>query len=463
MFRTSKRRWLIAGLSLLLVLAMAGVAVAEDTTDGLFQQIRTVYNLIQAVHKDGADAQKFVNGAIKGGIEALGDPYTQYFPGKEYQDFLDSLNGTFSGIGAYLDIEGDYVIISQPIKGSPAEKAGLLLGDRILEANGTSLLKATTEKAVSLIRGPEGTTVTLKIERPSENRTFTVTITRAQINIPEVESKMLDGQIGYIQIATFGESAATDFYKAVDSLKAQGAKGLVLDLRGNGGGYLDAAVSIASAFIPKGQPVVWEVTKSGKTSLNSAGTLINLPVSVLVDKGSASASEILAGAIQDYGAGPLVGTQSFGKGTVQQIWNLANGDGIKITIAEYLTPKERHVHGIGLTPDYALENPVPPSEHTAPLEYKRSMGLGEAGLDVLYLQYRLADLGYKPETQGFYGPDTQQAVLDFERDHGLTSFPVVDQAFVTALNQAVAAHTKEMKLKDAQLDKAVELVKAKIR
>lgn len=444
--------------------ATVGGALALDQEDGMFSRIQTVYRLVQSYHKDGADLDTFVNGAIKGGLEALGDDYTNYFTAEEFGDFLNDLNGSFTGIGAYLEQDGNYVVVAAPIKGSPAARAGLATGDRILEANGTSLVGATTDKAVSLIRGEEGTTVTLKIERPLENRTFTLTITRAEITIPEVDSRMLEDGVGYIELASFGDDAVADFYKAVDELKAQGAKGFVLDLRQNGGGYLDAAIDIASAFVPKGQPVVYEVGKNGKDVHTSSGRLINLPVSVLVDGGTASASEILSGAIQDYGVGPLVGVKTFGKGTVQSILTLTGGaGGMKVTVAEYLTPKERHVHGIGLTPDYVVEQSKPDPERVAPMEFKRAMLLSTVGLDVLYLQYRLEDLGYNVDADGFYGNKTASAVKQFAEENGLDPEKGVDARFIEVLNEKVAEHLRTAQQEDVQLQKAVEVLKERLK
>jgi carboxyl-terminal processing protease len=455
-----RKRWLVttAIISVLTLSLGVGAAAAQDSTESLFGRIRAVYDVVEGWHKDGADAATFTKGAIKGGLDALGDPYTNYYDPAEFAGFMDSLNGNFSGIGAYLEKAGNYVVISSPIKGGPAAKAGLQSGDRILEVNGTSLIGASTDKAVTLIRGEAGTVVSLKIERPSENRTLTISVLRDQINIPEVESKMLDAEVGYIQLSSFGDDVVKGFYDAVDSLKAQGAKGLVLDLRQNGGGYLEAAVQIASAFVPKDEPIVWEVGKKEKVSLKSSGRLINLPTAVVVDGGSASASEILAGALQDYGVAPLVGVTTFGKGTVQQILTLKAGGGMKVTIAEYLTPKENHVHGIGLTPNYVVENPKLSAERTAPLELTRALSTNIAGLDVLYLQYRLQDLGYDVETSGYYGLKTNEAVTLFAQRHDLE--PYVNQKFADSLNELMAAHYRVQKPKDLQLQKAQDLVRA---
>lgn len=459
-----KRRFLSALLGAVLILTAAtGSAIANTATDALFARVRSVYDLVEIWHKDGASAEAFTKGAIRGGLEALGDKYTNYFSPQEFNEFLDSLNGNFSGIGAYLEQDGNYVVVSSPIKGAPAARAGLETGDRIIEVDNVSLVGSTTDKAVQLIRGAVGTSVVLKIERPSEKRVFTLTITREQITIPEVEYRMLDDQIGYLQLASFGDDSRKDFYEGVNALKAQGAKGLVLDLRQNGGGYLHAAIDIAGAFIPKDEYVVWEVTKNDQTIHRSNGRLINLPSVVLVDGGSASASEVLAGAIQDHRAAPLVGVKTFGKGTVQQILSLVDGGGMKVTTAEYLTPLASKVDGVGLTPDIVVENRKPDPERTQALEFNRLLLPSSVGLDVLYIQYRLQDLGYRTESHGFFGINTTDAVSKFRQEHHLSAEAKVDEAFIEALNQAVAGRLKSVQQEDPQLDKAVEVLKSSLK
>lgn len=450
-------------LVLALVLAMAVGATAADQRDELFQRVRTVYEVVEVWHKDGADLDRFIDGAIRGGLDALGDRHTNYFSPDDFTAFMNSLSGTFSGIGAYLEQDGNYVVITAPIKGTPAAQAGLATGDRILEVNGVSLVGETTDKAVQLIRGPAGTAVTLKIERPSESRTFTVTIIRAVIHIPEVESEMLDSQVGYLHLVTFGDDSVREFYAAVDDLKAKGAKGIVLDLRQNGGGYLDAAIQIASGFVPAGEPVLWQVGRDEKTASKSTGRLVDLPVVVLVDKGTASASEILAGAIQDHKAGPLVGVQTFGKGTVQTLLFMSDGGGMKVTTAEYLTAKERRVDGIGLTPDYVIEPAKLDPERTKPMVFTRFLMTPIVGLDVLYLQQRLQDLGYSPELDGFFGSKTGAAVAQFGVANGLSGKPAVDGKFIEVLNKRVAERAARATLPDTQLNKAVELLRGLIK
>lgn len=439
---------------------MAGAAAAASNRDELFSTIEAVFDLVESYHKDGADLETFIEGAIQGGLEALGDPYTKYFNPEDFDAFLESLNGTFSGIGAYLEEDGNYVIVSAPIKDSPAYRAGLQTGDRFLEANGIPLVGESVEKAQAVIRGEPGTEVRLKMERPSENRTFEVTIIREVITIPDVEYEMLENNVGYLALMGFSNTAPREFYEAVEALKEQGAVGLVLDLRQNPGGYVDPAVSIASAWVPKGEPVMYEVGKDGETVHKSQGRLIDMPTVVLVDSGTASAAEILAGAIQDYEAGVLVGTQTFGKGTVQQILFLSGGRGMKITIAEYLTAKRRPVEDVGLTPDYMVEPFQLAPELAKPMEFTRVLYSGRVGLDVLDLQNRLQFVGYAPETDGVMGPHTVRAVELFRRAEGLPITSFVDQHFVEALNERVAEVAREKAEADPQLQKAIELLLA---
>lgn len=459
----SRKFRLTAGLLLALLTlgVFAGVAGADDRRDYVFKRIRTVFEVVEQYHKDGADLDKFFAGAVKGGLDALGDPHTNYFSPTEFQAFQDSLSQRVKGIGIYLEVQGNYVIVAAPIKDAPAYKAGLKTGDRILEVDGQSLVGGTTEKAQQWILGEPGTSVTLKIERPSESRTFEVTIVRAEIQIPEVESELLQDGIGYIQIFSFGDSSSREFYRAVDRLKSEGAKAIVLDLRQNPGGYVSAAIHVASAFVPTGEPVMHEVGKKGRTTARSSGTLINLPVAVLVDGGTASASEIVAGAIQDYQAGPLVGTKTFGKGTVQQLLYLEDLSGMKVTVAEYLTAKERHVHGIGLTPDHVVEPYKPDPELFKPLEFTRVLTVNKVGLDVLAIQTRLFHLGYDTDTDGFFSTKTKHAVLEFADHHGLAEEPIVEHKFLKALNEKMLFHADQQAKNDIQLNKAIDLLNAK--
>lgn len=462
--RRSQRIWFALLGVLLLALSTTGLAMAATGQQSWFDRLELVYTLVQQRHLKGVDMDTFMEGAIKGALDTLDDPYTDYFSPADWSAFLTSLDGDFSGIGAYLGEETEYVVISSPIKGSPAEKAGLQAGDRILKVNGASMLGLSTERAVTLIRGEAGTTVTLEIERPSEQRTFTVTITRAQISLPDLEYELLDGGIGYLALYNFGTDTDTQFWEAMADLKEQGAKALVLDLRDNGGGYVDVALSIAGGWVPKGEPVLTEVTKDGEYRLLSPGGLIELPTAVLVNGGTASASEILAGAIQDWKAGMLIGTQTFGKGTVQELRSLGDGDGLKVTIAEYLSAKGRPVNKVGLTPDVEIKPLAVTQPLLAPLDLGgKVLSSGQTGLNVLRLQEKLQYLGFQPETTGWFGHLTERALLAFARSQGLpANAPVADKALVERLNKAVQEKVAAEVEVDRQLETAVNLLKAEI-
>lgn len=423
-------------------------------------QLWTIFHVVERYHVEGADLEAFIRGAIEGGLDALGDPYTEYFDPEDFKAFVESVDGNLTGIGVYLDKVGDYITIVRPIRDTPAEAAGLRPGDRIVAADGVSLVGEPIEKAQQLVRGEPGTQVVLTIERPDEGRRFDVTITRAFIHVPQVEYRMLEDGVGYLELVGFGQQAAEEFFAAVEDLKEEGATSLVLDLRWNTGGWVAPALEIAGAFVPAGEPIMFEVGRNDRWVYRSTGQPIGLPTAVLVGGFTASAAEILAGAIQDYGAGILVGTQTFGKGTVQELVDLPDGGALKVTTAEYLTGKERHVHGVGLTPDVVVEPYEPPAHLYTPLTAERVMTTGHVGLDVQGLQERLALLGYRTDLDGYFKGQTTLAVLRFARDHGLNEVPMVDKTFLDALNAAVAEKLQAAEWPDTQLEAAIQLLKA---
>jgi carboxyl-terminal processing protease len=276
---------------------------------------------------------------------------------QEYKDANAGMAGNYEGIGAYVDSSGDYLTIISPIKGSPAEKAGLRAGDQIVALDGEDMTGINPELVRQRVLGPAGTTVTLTIKRESVEEPFDVQITRATITIASVEYEM-KGDIAYIKLNTFGETTTDELKKALKELLANNPKGLILDLRNNGGGYLQTSVEVASQFVGEGV-IVAEKYGDGKEDTYDAlsgGLALDIPMVVLVNEGTASASEIVAGAIQDYARGQLVGVKTYGKGSVQ-IWTpLADNQGaVRITIAKWLTPKGRAIHKIGLTPDVVVE------------------------------------------------------------------------------------------------------------
>lgn len=302
------------------------------------------------------DDLALMRGAIKGMLEALGDRHTSYMSPEEFKQANESLEGEYEGIGAWVDITGDYVEIISPMRGSPAAEAGLQPNDIIIGIDGEDMTGIPGDLVLRSILGPAGTDVALTIRRGDE--IFDVTITRARIVVPTVEFEMLEDNIAYVGLYNFGENTTTQLRNALQDLLAQDPDGLIFDLRGNGGGFLTTAIQVVSEFIGEGV-VMYEQYGDGDTFPYEAipgGLATEIPLVVLVDEGTASASEITAGAIQDLNRAPLVGVTTFGKGSVQSWITLRNeAGGVRVTIARWLTPDGRQISEIGLEPEYVVE------------------------------------------------------------------------------------------------------------
>jgi carboxyl-terminal processing protease len=299
-----------------------------------------------------------MRGAIRGMMQGLGDQHSSYMTPDEYRQANMPMNGSYDGIGAYVDTNAEFLTITSPMPGSPAEKAGLKTGDMILKVNGEDMTGIDGNLVLQKILGQAGTQVTLTILRKDTTRPFDVTVTRAKITLKSVNYKMLDSGIGYIQLNTFGDSTMDELNTALNDLIAKKPKGLILDLRNNGGGYLKTAIEVVSQFVGKGV-VMYEQYGDGTRQTYDAipgGKATDIPLVVLVNEGTASASEITAGAIQDYSRGTLVGVKTYGKGSVQNWIPLQNDQGaVRITVARWLTPKERQIHKKGLSPDVEVK------------------------------------------------------------------------------------------------------------
>jgi carboxyl-terminal processing protease len=295
-------------------------------------------------------------GAINGLLESLEDSHAIYFDAKHFEYFNQQNSGMFYGIGVTIANEGDDLVIQTGISGTPAETAGLKPRDVIVAINGETRPRWDSDEAVIRIRGEEGTNVTLGIRRDGAEQLRDFTITRAKIDVPNIESELLEGNIGYVRLYSFTDPAAADMRAAIKKLAEDGAKGFIIDFRDNPGGLLSSSVDIASLFVRDGVIVRVE-DRSGTIEEHQAdGTaMTDAPLVVLINGNSASASEIVAGALQDYGRATLVGEQSFGKGSVQQIEELSFGGAVKLTIAHYVTPKNQVIDKIGLTPDVKIE------------------------------------------------------------------------------------------------------------
>ncbi len=312
----------------------------------------------QFLNAEKIDNQKRVYGAIAGLVHSLGDPHTEFFNPEDGKKFEEDIQGNFGGIGAEIGTRDDHLTVISPLKGSPAEKAGLKPKDIILAINTSSTENLNVEEAIGFIRGEIGSKVTLTIFRDGWEKPRDFAIVRENIVIPTLEFEMKEGNIAYIRLDSFNANANLLFYKAIVQVLSNGSKGIVLDLRNDPGGYLQVAVDIAGWFLPRGTLVVKEVSKkSEEQKLFSSGnaSLKDFPVVILVNSGSASASEILAGALRDHRGIKLIGETTFGKGTVQQIETLKDGSSIKITVANWVLPKGGIIEGKGLTPDYEIK------------------------------------------------------------------------------------------------------------
>ena len=300
------------------------------------------------------DHVKLYEGAIKGMVNALGDPYSVYLDEENYKSLVTNTEGHFGGIGVVLGMKDDNFVVIAPLKGTPGERAGIKSGDKILAIDGNKTAGQTLEEVVAQIRGVSGTAVEIDL-KTATGELRTVRVIRSDIKLETVAGEMKDKGIGYIRIGMFNENTAADFIKKYHDLEGQGMKALVLDLRDNPGGLLGESVKVAELMVPKG-PIVSVTERSGK-SITEYSNLdkTKYPIAVLVNQGSASAAEIVAGAIQDTKVGKLFGTKTFGKGSVQTVQNLDERTGLKLTVAHYYTPSGRSINVIGIEPDVIIE------------------------------------------------------------------------------------------------------------
>lgn len=334
-------------------------STTPDELDTLFQPFWEAWNIVHEDYVDQpVDDTALMQGAIRGMMDALGDKHSSYMDPKTYEDANAGLSGEYEGIGAWVDTTADYLTIISPIPGSPAEAAGLESGDKIIGIDGEDMTGIDAELVRQRVLGPAGTKVVLSVAREGEPEALEFTITREKIVVKSASGEMLENDIGYVQITTFGDKTTPELRAALGELMAQNPKGLVIDLRNNGGGYLQTSVEVASEFINEGV-ILYEQYGNGERTTYQAlknGQATEIPLVVLINEGTASASEIVAGAIQDYGRGKLVGVTSYGKGSVQNWVPLTNDQGaVRVTIAKWLTPDGRTIHGEGLQPDVVVE------------------------------------------------------------------------------------------------------------
>jgi carboxyl-terminal processing protease len=309
------------------------------------------------VNKESLDPEELTEGAIEGLLEALGDPYTSYLDAESYRLALTGLEGSFEGIGAFVTMENGVLTVIAPIAGSPAEEQGIRAGDKILEVDGESTSGMSLQEAVLKIRGPQGTKVTLTVLHSGETTAVEIEIVRAKIELDSVYLDMLPDNIAHIQITYFSERTGGELSIILNDAMTNGAVGIILDLRGNPGGLLSSVVDVASQFLDGGI-VLYELDSEGRIRgwpASPGGLATEIPLAVLVDGASASGSEVLAGALQDHGRALLIGTTTFGKGSVCTVRLLSDGSALYVTSSRWLTPNCRQIEGVGLAPNFEVQ------------------------------------------------------------------------------------------------------------
>lgn len=324
----------------------------------IVEKLTFLQMLVDNYYLDKVDQNAYADGIYKGFVSSLKDPYSTYYTEEEYNALIESSSGVYCGIGATVtqDIKTGIISIIKPFEKGPAYKVGILPGDIIYKVENEEVTGSDLSEVVSRMKGVAGTVVHISIMREGETGPLEFTITRQEIEVPTIEYKMLKDKIGYIIISEFDEITVSQFIAAVDDLEASGMKGLVVDVRNNPGGLLDSVVKMLDRLLPKGL-IVYTEDKNGKRVEEDAidSKKLKVPLAVLINGNSASASEIFAGAVQDYKIGTIVGTTSFGKGIVQKVIPLSDGTAVKLTISKYYTPKGRNIHGTGIVPDVEVE------------------------------------------------------------------------------------------------------------
>lgn len=359
----NKKKWISLTIVAVLVtntITLFGTKsyIQNNSNVGKFYKLFQVESALYKYYDGNINESDLVEGAIKGMTSALNDPYTVFMNKKEFDEFNTQTEGNYSGVGLQVQAKDDKIIVADVFEDSPAKKAGLLPKDEIEKVNNTDVTGKDLDRAVTLMKGKEGTEVTLTMNREGKG-VFDVKLKRAKINLVTVKGEMVDKNIGYIQISMFDENTAKNLQSKLKELQGKGMKSLIIDLRGNPGGLLNECVDMVSNFLPKDKVIVSTIDKykNKKEYKSSGGNFVGLPLTVLTNGGSASASEIFSGAIRDYKIGTLVGEKTFGKGVVQTMLDTGDGTALKVTVSKYYTPNGENIHHVGIKPDVAVTYP----------------------------------------------------------------------------------------------------------
>ena len=331
---------------------------ADIDQDAVSMKVEKIKGVLEKYYMGDIDYDKAMEGIYAGMINSLGDPYTVYFSAEQYQEFSLTTNGNYAGVGSTVTTNSDgNVEFVKPFKNGPAYNAGILPGDILCEIDGENALGEEIDSVVAKIRGEAGTSVNIKIYRPKDSEYDNRTVVRDNVEEPTIEYEMLEGDIGYILCTEFDKVTEKQYLDAVDELTVQGMKALIIDLRDNPGGMLTTVTSMLDRILPKGKLLIYMEDKNGvrEEYFSQSSKTVDVPIAVLINGNSASASEVFAGCLQDYGVATLIGTKSFGKGIVQSLIPLGDGSAIKVTTSKYFSPLGRNIHGVGFEPDIKVE------------------------------------------------------------------------------------------------------------
>ncbi len=458
-----KRPFILLAIIIALTLTLTATAATPQIPDTI-ETIQSLMEIIKSDYYKDVEDETLIRGAIDGMFKVL-DSHSNYMDAEEFEELTRFTSGEFGGIGITIEKKNDGVTVVSPIEGTPADEAGLGTGDIIISVDDTDIKDYSLDKAAALIRGEPNTIVKLGVIKAGELDTIYIEVTRAIIKIESVkketpygrkaEDEVKDKNMGYIRITEFNEHTYENFKKLTEEYKKENKKGIIIDLRNNPGGLLDSVVKICQLIVPEG-PIVHIDAKGDAEDETYYSKLKEAPfkIAVLVNGGSASASEILTGAVKDSKAGIIVGTKTYGKGTVQHIMGLTNGGGVKITIAEYITRDKIHIDGKGIEPDIKVELTMPHEElvNINPDGYIR---IGTVSLDVYGIQQRLINLGYEIKLDGVMGKETLNAVNKLFRQNGLTSVQILNknkqEKFIELYNATIID-----KITDIQLQTAIK-------
>ena len=425
----------------------------------IFQIEKVFYYLKQNYLDKNITNEQLIQGALKGMAESVGDPYTTYLVNDETAQLDETVNGAFGGIGAELKSDQSRVVISTTMEGSPSQQVGLQADDVITKVNGEDMTGKTISEVVKKVRGEVGTDVVLTIERAGTS--LEVKLTRASIAINTVKAELdkEDASIGHVRITSFAKNTAEELEKAVKDLTEKGAKSFVFDVRYNPGGLLDQAYKVANMFLKDGEPIVQVEDRFGEKKIYKASSSIGefkitQPYVLLVNEGSASASEILAAAIKEGAGGQIVGTKTYGKGTVQSVVDITDNSELKYTNAKWLTPKGNWIHKEGVTPTKEVN--LPDYAFLKIIDARETLKVGSVSQNVLSVETILKGLGYSVTADGYFDEATKNAVKSYQQKEGLTATGEVDEETAQKLMNSVRELIQQ---NDTQYQAAKELLK----